>query len=305
MPFTPLPDRATLHLTGAETEEFLQGLVTADVGAVTADAASPAALLTPQGKVMFEFLLSRLPDGFRLDTPAGLRADLKKRLTLYRLRLKIAIEASDEAVFAVWGEDGGAAGVRGLTDRRFPGEPVLRAYGDAPAGVGEAPAEEFRTLRIASGVAELGSDYPPSEVFPHDVLMDYSGGLSFRKGCFVGQEVVSRMQHRGTARRRLMLVSAAAPLGAAGENGINTENTTSIEIRAGEKVVGEILSTRDDRGLAIVRIDRLANAAASGEALTAGGVPVALSIPAYAGYTLPERRDGEADTAGDLAGNSA
>ncbi|MAU95909.1 MAG: folate-binding protein YgfZ [Fulvimarina sp.] len=299
MPFTPLADRATLHLTGAETEEFLQGLVTADVGAVTADAASPAALLTPQGKVMFEFLLSRLPDGFRLDTPAALLADLKKRLTLYRLRLKIAIEASDEAVFAVWGEDAGAAGDRRLTDRRFAGEPVLRAYGDAPVGVGEAQAEDFRTLRIASGVAELGSDYPPSEVFPHDVLMDYSGGLSFRKGCFVGQEVVSRMQHRGTARRRLMLVSAEAPLGATGGE------AATIEIRAGEKAIGEILSVRDDRGLAIVRIDRLANAAASGEAITAGGVPVALSIPAYAGYTLPERRDGETDTAGDAAGDLA
>ncbi|MBP0617287.1 YgfZ/GcvT domain-containing protein [Jiella mangrovi] len=287
MPYARLDDRATLHLSGAETEEFLQGLVTADVAAVTGDAASPAALLTPQGKVMFEFLLSRIEGGMRLDGPAGLRADLKKRLTLYRLRLKIAIEESDEAVFAVWDEvDGGGDGA--LSDRRFSNEPVYRAYGAPPAGAAEAAAEDYRKLRITFGVAELGADYPPSEVFPHDVLMDYNAGVSFKKGCFVGQEVVSRMQHRGTARRRLMLVTGEAPL------------IAGSEIRAGERSVGEILSIEDAAGLAMVRIDRLAQAAASGAGLSVEGVPVALSIPPYAGYAIPAAGDA-ADAAGGPA----
>ncbi|NDW04723.1 CAF17-like 4Fe-4S cluster assembly/insertion protein YgfZ [Jiella pacifica] len=291
MPFTPLPDRAVLTLTGPETEDFLQGLVTADVGAVTSEAVSPAALLTPQGKVMFEFLVSRLDGGLRLDVPAEMRAHLKKRLTLYRLRRKVEIAESDAAVFAVWGED---AQARGLVDRRFPDADVFRAYGEAPSGVAEAEQQEFRALRIASGVAELGADYPPSDVFPHDVLMDFNGGVSFKKGCFVGQEVVSRMQHRGTARRRLMLVTAATPL------------IANSEIRAGEKVVGEILSVADEQGLAMVRIDRLASAAARDAALTVEGVPVALSIPAFAGYVIPEAGipqdgGGDADKAGDAA----
>ncbi|WAP70694.1 CAF17-like 4Fe-4S cluster assembly/insertion protein YgfZ [Jiella pelagia] len=140
----------------------------------------------------------------------------------------------------------------------------------------------------------LGADYPASDVFPHDVLMDFNGGVSFKKGCFVGQEVVSRMQHRGTARRRLMLVTAATPL------------IANSEIRAGEKVVGEILSVADENALAMVRIDRLAGAAARDAALTVEGVPVALSIPAYAGYVIPEAgipQDGgsDADKAGDAA----
>ncbi|MCE7028968.1 YgfZ/GcvT domain-containing protein [Jiella avicenniae] len=287
MPFTPLPDRAVLMLTGPDAEDFLQGLVTADVGAATAGAASPAALLTPQGKVMFEFLISRIDGGLRLDGPAEIRADLKKRLTLYRLRRKVDIAESDETVFALWDED---ADGKGLGDRRFPDTGVFRIYGLAPEGVAEAPAEEYRALRMRNGVAELGSDYGPSEMFPHDVLMDFSGGLSFKKGCFIGQEVVSRMQHRGTARRRLMLVVGEAPL------------TADAEILAGERSVGEILSIEDAAGLALVRIDKLASAAARGEALTVDGMPVALEIPAFAGYAIPEARGGGDDgTAGDAA----
>ena len=285
MPYVRLDDRAVLDLTGDETEEFLQGLVTGDVASVTTDAASPSALLTPQGKVMFAFLVSRITGGFRLDVRLEMRADLKKRLTLYRLRRKIAIEESDEPVFALWDE---AAGGIGLADRRFPDLPVFRVYGSQPLGSEEASAEQYRALRISAGVAEIGSDYGASEVFPHDILMDFNGGVSFRKGCFVGQEVVSRMQHRGTARRRLMLVTGAGSL------------IANSEIRAGDRSVGEILSIADEHGLAMVRIDKLANAAARGDALTVEGVAVALSVPAFAGFAIPEAQ-AEADPAGGAA----
>lgn len=284
MPFATLTDRAVLTLTGPETEEFLQGLVTADMAPMSADAVRPAALLTPQGKVMFEFLMSRIEGGVRIDCPAAMRADLKKRLTLYRLRRKIEIAESDDAVFAVWGE-----GAAGLVDTRFPDEGVTRTYGAASAGLDEASEQDFRALRIANGVAEIGADYAASEVFPHDVLMDFNGAVCFKKGCFVGQEVVSRMQHRGTARRRLMLVSAATPLMA------------NADIMAGEKSVGQILSIADANGLALVRIDRLANAAAKDAALTVEGVPVALEIPSWAGYVIPERQGDDAGEAGDAA----
>ncbi|MBO0663705.1 folate-binding protein [Jiella sp. MQZ9-1] len=288
MLYAALPDRALLTLTGPEASDFLQGLVTADVTAVTADSVAPAALLTPQGKVMFEFLLSRIDDGFRLDCPAMTRAELKKRLTLYRLRRKIEIAESEVPVFALWGEEA-IDPVEALTDRRFATGAVARVYGRAPSGLAEASAEAFRALRISAGVAELLADYPPSEVFPHDVLMDFSGAVSFKKGCYVGQEVVSRMQHRRTARRRLMLVTGDAPLMA---------NTA---VKAGDKSIGELVSVVDAAGLALVRIDKLANAAARGEAITAEGEPIALAIPAYAGYVLPEPSDAAADPAGDAA----
>ncbi|MBO0904334.1 YgfZ/GcvT domain-containing protein [Jiella sonneratiae] len=283
MPIAALCDRATLHLTGPETEEFLQGIVTADLAAVGPDAAAPAALLTPQGKILFEFLISRIEGGVRLDGPAGLRAELKKRLALYRLRRKIAIEESDEAVLALWD---GAKAADGLVDRRFPGGDVQRAYGAVPPGPEAVPAEAFRVLRIGRGVAELGADYPQSEMFPHDVLMDFTGGVSFKKGCFVGQEVVSRMQHRGTARRRLMLVRAETPLAGA------------AEIMAADKPVGTLLAVEDAAGLAMVRLDRLAKAAARGAAVTVEGVPAALAIPSYAGYRIPAAGE---DEAGDAA----
>lgn len=285
MPYALLEERATLHLTGPETEDFLQNLLTADIGAVSEAAVTPAALLTPQGKVMFAFLVSRIADGFRLDMARAMRADLKKRLTLYRLRRKIAIEESEEPVVALWRA---AEEAPGLADRRFPDQPVFRLYDGAPDGAEKVSAEVFRALRIRSGVAEIGEDYGASEVFPHDVLMDFDGGVSFRKGCFVGQEVVSRMQHRGTARRRLMLVTGEAPL------------VANSEIRAGDRAIGEILSIEDDRGLAMVRIDRLAAAAAKDAALSVEGVPVALDIPPYAGYVIPEA-PAETDTAGDAA----
>jgi folate-binding protein YgfZ len=270
MPFARLLDRSLLLVKGETAVAFLQNLVTSDVEAIGEHEVRPSALLTPQGKILFDFLLGRIDGGIRIDVASIARADLLKRLTLYRLRAPIAFETPDVAVFAAWGES------VGLTDRRFVEGTVSRLYGDAPAGVEERPEAEFDALRIRAGIAEAERDFPASDVFPHDVLLDQNAGVAFKKGCYVGQEVVSRMQHRGTARRRLVLIEAEGHL------------TPGSDILAGDRSIGTVLSATGRAGMALVRIDRLAAALADRVVLSADGVPVEASIPPWAGYALPE-----------------
>jgi folate-binding protein YgfZ len=134
---------------------------------------------------------------------------------------------------------------------------------------------EWDRLRVAHGVAESGSDYALSDVFPHDILMDKNHGVDFRKGCYVGQEVVSRMHHRGTARRRVVTVAGEASLPASGTG-----------ILAGTKPAGELGTVTGGRALAIVRIDRVADALAAGDPLTADGVAVTLTLPDWTGLSF-------------------
>lgn len=275
MPSARLTDRATLHVTGADAELFLQNLATADLDALGADEARPAALLTPQGKILFDFLLSRIDDGLRLDVAASARGDLAKRLTLYKLRAKVEITPRDEVVGAIW--ETNEAPASAVTDRRFP-TGVFRVYG-MEAGDGDPAA--FEALRLSLGIAEAERDFPASDVFPHDVLLDQNGGVSFRKGCYVGQEVVSRMQHRGTARRRVMVLRAEGHL------------TPGANVEAGGRTIGTVLSAHAGLGIGMVRIDRLADALSAGEGLSADGVPVEAEVPAWAGYALPEPGGGD------------
>lgn len=269
-----LSDRATLHVTGADAEPFLQNLVTADLDALAPGEARPAALLTPQGKILFDFLLSRIDDGLRLDVAAGARSDLAKRLTLYKLRAKVAISPSDEPVGVFW--ETGEAPVGAVADRRFP-TGVFRSYG---MDVDEGDPAAFEALRLSLGIAEAERDFPGSDVFPHDVLLDQNGGVSFKKGCYVGQEVVSRMQHRGTARRRVMVLRAEGHL------------TPGANVEAGGRTIGTVLSAHAGLGIGMVRIDRLVDALAAGASLSADGVPVEAEVPSWAGYALPEAGSG-------------
>ncbi|MEF2546201.1 folate-binding protein [Aurantimonas sp. E1-2-R+4] len=275
MPYAQLPERTVLAVTGDDADQFLQTLVTADLDQLGAAEMRPSALLTPQGKILFEFLIGRIDGGYRLDCALAAAAGLTKRLGLYRLRSKVAIEPEATAVFALWGE-ANAALAGSFVDRRFPDGDVARRYGNAPAGIDAADPADYYALRVAAGIAEAETDYPGADAFPHDVLLDQNGGVSFKKGCFVGQEVVSRMQHRGTARRRLMLLSGERHL------------TPGANIEAGGKTVGTVLATTGADGFGFVRIDRLADMLAKGEKLSSDGVPLTATIPPWAGFSLPE-----------------
>lgn len=282
MPTATLADRAIIAVSGPDAEHFLQNILTVDLGALGDGDAKPGALLSPQGKILFDFLVSRSgEDAFRLECRDDVADDFVRRLTLYRLRAKADISKLDQPVVVIsWQADSATSQSDStVRDSRFQSQ-VLRHYGAAPAA--DATEADWHAFRIASGVAESGSDYALGDAFPHDVLLDQTGGVGFKKGCFVGQEVVSRMQHRGTARRRVLLVSAAAPLPAPG-----------TELVSGGKVLGTLGSVSGTIGLAIARIDRVKAALDAGAEIIAGEVAVTPAIPAWASFTYPEAASAE------------
>ncbi|MDX3927317.1 MAG: folate-binding protein YgfZ [Shinella sp.] len=276
MPSVTLSDRAFLTVSGKDAEDFLQALITTDLPSLPESETRPGALLTPQGKILFYFQISRDgAGGFLIETEESQRDALAKRLTMYKLRAAVDIAMRSETQTAVaWGED--AERLEGAArDLRFvkAGTALHRRPGEG----GSDPAAAYDALRIASAVLESGADFALSDVFPHDVLLDLSGGLSFRKGCYVGQEVVSRMQHRGTARRRPAIVNGDAALPACG-----------TEIVAGGKPVGTLGTAVGASGLAILRLDRAAEAIRGGTPMTAGDVTVTIALPEWTGLAFPE-----------------
>ena len=280
MPTVHLWDRAIIAVEGADAETFLQNIVTTDLALLSEGEARPGALLSPQGKILFDFLVSRAGnERLLLECRAALADDFVRRLTLYKLRAKAAIAKRDQAVVAVtWGGDSSASQTdSGVADTRFPATAkVVRDYA-SPLPAENTPEADWHALRIAHGVAESGFDYAAGDAFPHDVLLDENGGVGFRKGCYIGQEVVSRMQHRGTARRRVLIATAAHSLPASG-----------TEIVTGGRAVGVLGTVVGGRALAIARIDRVKEALDAGQSITAADVPLALDIPPGASFTFPE-----------------
>ena len=269
-----LPERTLLRISGADALAFLHALVTTDVNGLPEGVARPGALLTPQGKILFDFLIWRDSGGFLIETGSAAAEALAKRLTLYRLRAAVTIAIEVTGVTVFWNP-----ATDGVTDARFAKAGV--ALTRRPGHHGDGAEDAYHALRIAAGIAECGHDFSPQDAFPHDALLDLTDGLSFRKGCYVGQEVVSRMQHRGTARRRVAVVSADSALPASG-----------TEMTANGKPLGTLGSVRGEQGLAIIRIDRAGDAMASATPILAGDVPVRLALPAWSGLVFPTG-DGE------------
>ena len=278
MPFASLEDRAVIAVSGPDAEHFLQNILTTDLDTLAPDTAKPGALLSPQGKILFDFLISRDGEnGFRLECRTDVAGDFLRRLMLYKLRAKVEIAKQDQAFVTIaWGADSTASQTDStdISDTRFGQVTVRRRYGAAPEG-GDLAA--WQALRIANGIAESGSDYQLGDAFPHDVLLDETGGVGFKKGCYVGQEVVSRMQHRGTARRRVLIVSADHAL-----------PSTGTELTVAGRPVGTLGSSQGTTGLAIARIDRVKAALDAGQPIMAGDVAVSLAIPIWAKFSFPQ-----------------
>jgi folate-binding protein YgfZ len=287
-----LTDRAVIKVIGDDARKFLHGLITADILALTPGTARFCALLTPQGKIIADFFVAEAPaadgGGFFLDFPRALGATLFDKLNLYKLRAKVLIEDLSEilGVLAVW--DGTPAAKYGLSyaDPRLPAlgarlmiPPHRAADAAGEIGASLVAADDYEAHRIALGVPRGGVDFAYGDAFPHEADMDQLGGVDFAKGCYVGQEVVSRIEHRGIARTR------AVPIrydGGAPENG--------VAITAGERQVGTMGSAARGRGIALLRLDRIAEAT---EPLTAGGVPIHLVKPDWARFSLPDIKAAE------------
>jgi tRNA-modifying protein YgfZ len=264
-----LDDRGVVRVSGEDAASFLQGVLTNDVEKLGAHEARYAALLTPQGKILFDFLVVRLPaDGgaaFALDCAAAQAPDLAKRLSFYKLRAKVTIsdESADHCVLAHWGgEPENAPGGIVYADPRAAElgcrEILPRAKGLA---IGEASVADYEALRISLGVPKGGVDFVYADAFPHEANLDLLHGVDFEKGCYVGQEVVSRMKHRGGARKRIVRVrlDAAAP-------------GPGTPVLDGELPVGTLGSSAGASALAMLRLDRVEDARAAGRQLSARGV---------------------------------
>ncbi|MCU0790680.1 MAG: folate-binding protein YgfZ [Nitratireductor sp.] len=269
-----LEGRAIVAVNGPDAVHFLQNLVTCDVEALADGEAAFGALLTPQGKILFDFFLLRTSDGFLADADAALADDFVKRLGFYKLRAKVTVERADPAlrVHAIWGGRPADLPGRLVEDPRLP-EMGFRLYGEAGP---ELAAGDYHAHRIGLGMPQGGLDYAYGDAFPHEALMDQFGGVDFRKGCYVGQEVVSRMQHRGTARSRVVMVS--------GER--LPERGT--EISAGGKACGAMGSSSGGKGLAMLRLDRVKEALDAGGAVMAGDCPIGVEIQPWANFGWPQ-----------------
>lgn len=284
-----LPDRGVVKVAGEDARRFLNGLATNDIAEIVPGKARFAALLTPQGKIVADFIVAEAPaedgGGFFLDVPKALAGALVEKLNFYKLRAKVICEdlSAILGVMAIW--DGAGESEYGLcyTDPRLAAlgmrcmlPPHLAA--DAADDIGAALVEPaaYEAHRIALGVPRGGEDFMYGDAFPHEADMDQLAGVDFEKGCYVGQEVVSRVEHRASARSRVVPIAydEFAP-------------SSGLPVTAGEKQIGHLGSTARGHGLALLRLDRVEDALASGTPLLCGGIPLRIVKPAWATFPWP------------------
>lgn len=284
-----LLDRGAIKVVGDDARHFLSGLVTNDMAKVTPASPRFAALLTPQGKIITDFIVAEAPaddgGGFFLDCPRALASTLVEKLNFYKLRAKVICEdlSAVLGVMALWNGSGNSEYGLSFPDPRLPelGSRVIlppHLAGEAAADLGATlvDADTYEAHRIALGVPRGGLDFTYGDAFPHEADMDQLNGVDFDKGCYVGQEVVSRVEHRASARSRVVPIAydEFAP-------------SSGLPIMAGDKQVGTLGSTARGRGLALVRLDRVENARATGTPLEAGGIAIRVVKPTWATFDWP------------------
>ena len=265
-----LADRALLRISGEDARPYLQGLISNDITKLETDHPLYAALLTPQGKYLFDFLLYQTADAILLDIPVERADELAKRLSLYRLRAKVVIEPqADLAVLASFG--------KGATTE-LPGwmsfaDPRLAELGSRHIGsIHELPsqldsAHAYEEHRLALGIPCGIKDMVVGKSTLQEGNFEELCGVSYDKGCYVGQELTARIKHRGLLKRRLLPVSIRGEAPLAGS-----------VLRSADKEAGEMRSACGKHGIALLRVEHLA--AARGDGLSAGSSTISLrSVP--------------------------
>ncbi|MEG9884638.1 MAG: folate-binding protein [Hyphomicrobiales bacterium] len=292
-----LRNRTIIALGGEEATAFLQRLLTVDMNAITHDHVGYGALLTPQGKILFDVFILKTQNRILLDCARRHKNDVIKRLSLYKLRAKVEIEdrSDDDAVAALWG-DGGTLKMAEKTGAMSQIGPIW-TYRDprsldagirfvVPRGGIDRLADTFtaefadestyKHHRITLGLADMGEDVDRATLFPHEANFDQFGGVDFTKGCYIGQEVVSRMQHRATIRKRIVPVRFDGMVPA-----------DDSDIAAGGTIVGQLLCAVESHGLALLRLDRVAKAFAASESLTIQNTVLKMKRPTWAHFAIP------------------
>lgn len=280
-----LSDRGVVSVSGPDAKKLLQGVITNDMDRLETEPAIYAGLLSPQGKVQFDFLVvnAKKPPAISEDREylidiSSTRADeLAKRLVLYRLRARaeIRVISSSHHVLTSWLGQEEPCGPTGMLPRVVYRDPRHAELGwrgvlgpvrdhdltEAPDTGGVGEMRSYHAHRIALGVPEGGKDYDFGDAFLHEANIDLCHGVSFEKGCYVGQEIVSRMEHRGTVRKRIVRVQGSGEL--PGDR---------PDVVMGEVVIGRLGSVAGRQGLALLRLDRAIEAIDKGRAITAAGI---------------------------------
>jgi folate-binding protein YgfZ len=286
--FVLLDDRGILAVSGPDRRGFLQGLVSNDVAKVGPEAARYAALLTAQGKYLHDFIIVGAGESIWLDAEAARLADLKKRLSIYRLRAKASLaERPDLAVAVVFGDEAlSALGLSGAPGSARPFgsgvalvDPRLAALGArtilsretaravlADVGLAEGGFETYDRLRLSLGIPDGSRDLVLEKSTLLESGFDELNGVDWQKGCYIGQELTARTKYRGLIKKRLMPVQIEGPTPAPG-----------TIVSAGGREVGEMRSSRDGVGLALLRIEPVL----AGQKLTAGESAIAATKPAW------------------------
>lgn len=265
-----LPDRSILAVKGPEARDFLQGIITNDIRKLEEGKPLFTAMLTPQGKFLFEFFLIAYQDYLLIEIDRDRLQDLIARLTMYRLRAKVEFEEQIQwAVAAIWDDYRVKSVDYGIIypdPRAYKmGKRLIYSRGNStiPEEVTTHPAMHDRH-RIDRGVPEGGKDLIVEKSFPLEFGYDRMDIIDFNKGCYVGQEVTARTKHRGTLHKYVHCVEGDGPLPPAG-----------TPILSNARSIGEMCSSNGKYGFALVRT---ADAAAA-KFLTANDVPVRMKLP--------------------------
>ena len=253
--------RAVLSVSGEDRVGYLQGLVSNDVALAVPGRAVWAALLTPQGKWLADFFIFADGDRLLLDVEAAQREDLARRLMRFRLRAKVAVDATEHQVFAAWDGAPDAGTAVAAPDPRLPqaGWRIL-----APAMAVTSTGDEYDAHRLRLGLPDGSRDMEAEKSVLLEAGFDELGGVSWTKGCYMGQELTARTKYRGLIKRRLVPVTASADLPAPG---------TAV-LREGAEV-GTLRSAKGAHGLALLRMDAI------GAVLACDGVPVTAARPPW------------------------
>lgn len=257
-----LDDRSVVSISGEDAKSLLQGLVTVDMDRLIDGACVFGALLSPQGKIQFDFHIHARGDEFLIDIDKSRAGDFLKRMMMYRLRSNVTLTdvSGDKHVVVSWGQDS-----EGPLDNRLMAMGARYISDQNPTAT--ATSNDYHTHRINLGVPEGGKDFAFDDIFPHDAMMDALNGVDFQKGCYVGQEVVSRVQHRSTARKRFYLIESKETLPASG-------GTVMLD----DKAVGSIAMSKNKSALGLLRMDKVEG---SEDALSVDGMHIKAMLPDY------------------------
>ena len=275
--FADLPSRALVQVGGPDWRGFLQGLISNDVEQLSSGRMRFAALLTPQGRLLFDMFVLGQEDGCLLDVQAATREALIQRLQIYRLRAKVEIATDDRRVSALWSDppeavDRGAAAAGWIADPRLPTLGFRGVGAEPPQGADTVDEDRYDAFRLSLGAPDPARDCVADKTYPIEADFDLLNGIDFNKGCYVGQETTSRMKRRAGVRSRMLPITFQGEAPAFG-----------AEVMAGTLRAGEVLSGRTGQAMALLRLDRIQDVE-----LTADGRPVTVRHPPW--VTSPQTR---------------